>query len=180
MLGFSLLMLVDVSYRLWERQDARGSNSDFEVRMQSHMKESGAAMNIAVKRSTPITVASFLFLLFGLGFAIAIPLNLTYIIYRGSGPVYPVIGGVMDSTTLIWVTWGLNGVIVLGIFQVALAAIGVAAGFLLWRSSKKGGRLGIVLVPFDLFFALGFGIPILYVVAPLKALLLGMGWRSLR
>lgn len=137
-------------------------------------------MNTAVERSTPITVASFLFLLFGLGFAIAIPFNLAYIISRGSGPVYPVIGGVMDSTTLIWITWGPEGVIVLGIFQVVLAVIAVAAGLLLWRSSKKGGRLAIVLLPFDLLFALGFGIPILFVLAPLKALLLGVGWRSLR
>lgn len=137
-------------------------------------------MSTALKRGTPIAVASFLFLLFGSGFAIAIPFNLAYIISRGSGPVYPVIGGVMDSTTLIWTTWGSDGVIVLGIFQVVLAVIGVVAGLLLWRSSKKGGILGIVLLPFDLFFALGFGIPILFVLVPLKALLLGVGWRSLR
>ena len=143
------------------------------------MKEDRGSTKIAVKRSAPISIASFLFLFFGLGFAVAVPFNLAYIIHNGSGPIYPVIGGVMDSGTLIWVLWGLNGVIALGLVQVAVAVLEVVAGFWLWRSLKKGGKLGIVLLPFDLFFAVGFGIPILYVLAPLRAFLLASGWRRL-
>ncbi len=148
--------------------------------MKSVASSQGSPTIAAVKRTVPIAVASFLFLFFGLGIALAVPFNLAYIIQTGSGPVYPVIGGVMDSSTLIWMTWGQGAVIVLGVALTVTAVLGVVAGFFLWRSLLKGGIIGLILVPFDLFFAIGFGIPILYILGPVRGLLLVLGWRSLR
>ena len=115
-----------------------------------------------------------------LGLAVADPLILAYIIYYRSAPILPVIGSVMDGSTPIGVLGGLDAVIALGFVLVAVAVLEAVAGFWLSRSLKKGGKLGAVLAPLDLFFAFGFGIPILYVLAPLRTLLLVMGWKSLR
>lgn len=144
------------------------------------MKEDGAPPSMTAKRSASITVAAILFLLFGLGLAVADPLILAYIIYYRSAPILPVIGSVMDGSTPIGVLGGLDAVIALGFVLVAVAVLEAVAGFWLSRSLKKGGKLGAVLAPLDLFFAFGFGIPILYVLAPLRTLLLVMGWKSLR
>jgi hypothetical protein len=47
-------------------------------------------------------------------------------------------------------------------------------------SLRKGGKLGIAIQPFNLFFAYGFGIPALYVLAPTWLILISLGWKSLR
>jgi len=132
------------------------------------------------KRTTSVTIASLLFLLFRLGSAVADPLLFAYIAYYRTAPVLPLIGDVLDDNTPIGMLGGLNAVIVLGAVLVAVAVLDVVAGLWLWRSSKKGGRLGIALQPFNLFFAYGFGIPILYALVPLWLVLLYLGWKSLR
>jgi hypothetical protein len=75
---------------------------------------------------------------------------------------------------------GLNAVIALGIGLVVVSVFDAVAGLWLRRALKKGGKLGIVLQPFNLFFAYGFGIPGLYVLAPLWLILISVGWKSLR
>ena len=131
-------------------------------------------------RNQPIAIASILFIFLGLGIAAADPLILAYIAYYHTAPILPLIGNVLDDTTPIGMLLGLNGVIALGTVQVAASILAAVAGFWLWRSLMKGGRLGIALLPVDLFFAYGFGIPILYIVPPLRSILLATGWRTLR
>lgn len=132
------------------------------------------------KRSLVVTMASFLFLVFGLGSVLADPLLLAYVAYYHAAPVLPLIGDVLDDSTPIGMAGGLNAVIVLGIGLVAVSVLDVVAGLWLRNSRKKGGKLGIALQPINLFFAYGFGIPGLYVLAPLWSILLWLGWRSLR
>ena len=131
-------------------------------------------------RSRPIAVASILFVLLSLAIAIANPPLLAYIAYYRTAPILPLIGDVLDGTTPIGILLGLNGVIALGVVQIATSILAAVAGVWLWRSLIKGGKLGIALLPVDLFFAYGFGIPILYVVPPVRSVLLVAGWRSLR
>ncbi len=133
-----------------------------------------------MERSQPIAVASILFVFLGLGIAVANPPLLAYIAYYRTAPILPLIGDVLDGTTPIGMLLGLNGVIALGVIQIATSILAAVAGFWLWRSLIKGGKLGIALLPADLFFAYGFGIPILYIVPPLRSILLVAGWRSLR
>jgi hypothetical protein len=125
-------------------------------------------------------MASLLFLVFGSGSVLADPLLLAYVAYHRTAPVLPLIGNVLDDSTPIGMAGGLNTVIVLGIGLVAASALDVVAGLWLRRSLKKGGKLGITLQPINFFFAYGFGIPALYVLAPLWLILISLGWKSLR
>ncbi len=131
-------------------------------------------------RSQPITIASVLFLFFGLGSALADPILLAYIAYYRTAPILPLIGDVFDDSTPIGMFGGLNAVLALGAVLIVVSIFEVVAGFWLWRSLKKGGKLGLALQPMNFFFAVGFGIPILYVLSPLWLILLVSGWRSLR
>jgi hypothetical protein len=144
------------------------------------MKEGDASVNAGSERSQPITVASLLFVVFGLGMALADPPLLAYLAYYRTAPVLPLIGDVLDGSTPIGMLGGLDAVLALGVVLVATAILEVVAGWWLWKSLRRGGKLGIALVPLNLFFAVGFGIPILYVLAPLRTILLASGWKSLR
>ena len=125
-----------------------------------------------------ITVVSVVFLVFGLGFAVTTPLILAYIILNGSAPT---LFGIefLDGNSLIGKLWGLNAVIALGLALTAVAVLEAVAGFWLWQSMKKGGKLGIFLLIPNLFFAVGFGIPALYVVPPVTTVLLASKWKNL-
>jgi hypothetical protein len=131
------------------------------------------------KRSQPITIASILFLFLGIGIAAADPFIVAYISYYHTAPFF-LFTTFLDDNTPISMRLGLNGVIVLGIVNTATSVLGAVAGFWLWRSLKKGGKLGMALLPVDLFFAYGFNIPILWIVPPLRSVLLAAGWRTLR
>jgi hypothetical protein len=132
------------------------------------------------KRGTVLTLASLSLIIFGLGMVVADPILLAYVAYYRAAPVLPLIGDVLDGTTPIGIAGGLNAVLVLGVPLVAVSALDVLAGFWLWRSTKRGGKLGIAIQPLNLFFAYGFGIPGLFVLAPLWLLLIALGWKGLR
>jgi len=132
------------------------------------------------KRSLSVTIASYLFLVFGVGSVVADPLLLAYLAYYRVAPVLPLIGNVLDDSTPIGMAGGLNAVIVVGIGLVAVSVLDVVAGLWLMRSLKKGGTIGIAVQPFNLFFAYGLGIPGLYALAPTWVILLALGWKSLR
>ena len=132
------------------------------------------------KRGLTITVASLLFLVFGLASLVANSLLLVYVAYYRVAPILPLIGNVLDDSTPIGLAGGLDAVIALGICLVAVSVLDVVAGLWLRRSLKKGGKLGFALQPVNLFFAYGFGIPALYLLAPLWLILISLGWKSLR
>lgn len=73
----------------------------------------------------------------------------------------------------------MNAVIALSLALTAEGVLEAVAGFWLWRSLKKGGKLGIILQIPNLFFAVGFGILALYVVPPVTTFLLALGWENL-
>ena len=130
------------------------------------------------ERSKPIAVASILFVFLGLGTAAATPFVLAYIIRNGTGPTAFGIE-FLHGNTLIWNLWGFNAGLVLGLALGIVSALEAVAGFWLWRSLIKGGKLGIALLPVDIFFAYGFAIPILFIVPPVRSILLVAGWMSL-
>jgi hypothetical protein len=65
------------------------------------------------------------------------------------------------------------------LFQIA-NALEVLAGFWLWKSDRKGGRLGLMLLPVGLPFWILFQPPLSLVVGPLRAFALAIEWRTLR
>jgi hypothetical protein len=132
------------------------------------------------KRSIAVTIASFLFLFFGIGSTLADPVLLAYVAYYRTALVLPLIGSVLDGSTPIGMAGGLNAVIVLGFILVAVSVLEVVAGLWLRHSLRKGGKLGIIIQPFNVFFAYGFGIPALYELVPAWLILISLGWQSLR
>src|SRR5574340_516725 len=104
------------------------------------LKEGEASVNAASERSQPITLASLIFLVFGLGMAIADPPLLAYIAYYRSAPILPLIGDVLDGSTPIGMLGGLDAVLALGFVLVATAILEVVAGLWLWKSLRKGGK----------------------------------------
>lgn len=142
------------------------------------MKKSGASTN-TTSRSMSVTAVSVVFLVFGLGFAVSTPLILVYIILNGAAPTLFGIEFLEGPASLIGNLWGLNAVIALGLGLTAVAVLEVVAGFWLWQSMKKGGKLGIILLIPNLFFAVGFGIPALYVFPPVTTILVVLGWKNL-
>jgi uncharacterized membrane protein YidH (DUF202 family) len=137
-------------------------------------------LNESATRSGPITIASILFLFFGLGSSVADPILLAYVAYYRTAPILPLIGEVLDDTTPIGMFGGLNAVLVFGAVLIAVSILEVLTGIWLWRSLKRGGKLGLALQALNIFFAVGFGIPALFVLSPLWLILLASGWRTLR
>ncbi len=126
-----------------------------------------------------ITAASLLFLVPGLGFATVTPFILVYVMSHGSGPVAFGIE-FLDGGSRIGLLWGYSAVIALGLALTAVGVMEVVAGLWLMKSLRRGGRLAIALLPLDLFFAVGFGIPVLYVLPPVRTIILASGWKGLR
>ena len=126
-----------------------------------------------------ITITSVAFLVFGLGIAVTTPLILVYIIINGSAPT---LFGIefLDGNSLIGKLWGFDAVITLGLTLTAMGVVETVAGFWLWRSMKRGGKLAIILLIPNLFFAVGFGIPALYIVSPVTTVLIASKWKNLR
>lgn len=70
-------------------------------------------------------------------------------------------------------------VVLLGLFA-ALCAIELFAAVLLFQGERIGALLTISLLAFDIFFWLGFALPIPVINAVLRIGLLAIGWSSLR
>ena len=130
------------------------------------------------ERGKAITLSSVLFYLTGLVWAVAFPPFLAYLAYFRTAPT---LFGIQTpgETSRIGEILGLDGVIVLGIVFVAVMASEVLAGYWLWKSLRRGGQLGIATLPFEIFYAVGYGLPFFYLFTPLKLVLLVSGWKSL-
>jgi hypothetical protein len=61
--------------------------------------------------------------------------------------------------------------IALGWVFVVVCALDVLAGVWLWRGHRRGGTLGLAMTPFVLILAVGFALPFLLLVAPIRAAL---------
>jgi hypothetical protein len=59
-------------------------------------------------------------------------------------------------------------------------ALEMLTGYWVWRWRKRGGVLGLLLFPAGAIFWIGYALPIMVVIGPLRVLLLAWGWRTLR
>ena len=57
-------------------------------------------------------------------------------------------------------------------------ALEMLAGYWLWR--KRGAVLGLLLFPAGLVFWIGYALPIMVVIGPLRLLLIAWVWKTLR
>jgi len=134
-----------------------------------------AATTASHKRGGAITFAAILYCWFGLAFLISSLLIGIYTLRNGE---LPVIFGIkmlagpfserlgLDAVTAATVPWGVVNV------------LEMVAGYWLWKSRKHGGKLALVLFPAGMIFWIGYALPIMVVIGPLRVLLLVMGWKT--
>jgi hypothetical protein len=131
----------------------------------------------APHRSPAITAASIFFLVFGLGFLLA---NIPVIAYMMSNRSFPVVFGITLLGSSFTERLGMDFMIIASLLFQVVNALEVVAGIWLWKSDKRGGRLGLMLLPVGLAFWILFQLPLPLVVGPLRAIALAIGWKTLR
>lgn len=131
----------------------------------------------APHRSPTITAASIFFLVFGLGILVV---NVPVIAFMMSKRSFPVVFGIPLMGSSFTERLGMDFMIRASLLFQIVNALEVLAGFWLWKSDKKGGRLGLMLLPVGLAFWILFQLPLPLVVGPLRAMALAIGWKTLR
>lgn len=121
-------------------------------------------------------VAALLFIA-DVGFGIAMPITLAHLARTGELPMSPfgfrAFSGPFEQL-------GRGGFTALGWALVAVCALDVLAGVWLWQGKRRGVRLGLATTPFAFALGLGFALPFLLLLAPIRAALVLAGRQSLR
>lgn len=111
------------------------------------------------------------------GFGITMPVTLAHLARTGELPLSPwgfrAFSGPFELL-------GPDAFTGLGWALVAVCAADVLAGIWLWQGKRRGVRLGVATTPLALAFGLGFALPFLLLLAPVRAGLIFAGWRRLR
>jgi hypothetical protein len=122
-------------------------------------------------------VAAVLTWVYAAGFGIStIPVAI-YLAQRGTLPtffgLFEMYGGPWSSRfnhrTFVW--------LLIAFLIIAVAVAWVA--WLVWKGSRIGGILALVLLPVEAVFWIGFALPIPWVLGAVRAVLLVLAWRSL-
>jgi hypothetical protein len=136
-----------------------------------------ATTTASQKRGGAISLASILYAWFGLAFLISSlligisvqrngELPVVFGIEMLAGPLSQRLG--LDAALAATVPWGVVNV------------LEVLAGYWLWKSRKHGAKLALLLFPAGMIFWIGYALPIMVVIGPLRVFLLARGWKTLR
>jgi hypothetical protein len=123
-----------------------------------------------------VRIAALLFVA-DAGFGVAMPLTLAHLARTGELPMSP-FG--FRSFSGPFEQLGRDAFTVLGWALVAVCALDVLAGVWLWQGKRRGATLGLATTPFALAMGIGFALPFLLLLAPIRAGLVLAGRRSLR
>jgi hypothetical protein len=126
--------------------------------------------------SLPVRIAALLFIA-DAGFGIAMPFTVAHLERTGELPMTP-FG--FRSFSGPFEALGLEAFIALGWALVIVCALDVLAGVWLWQVKRRGARLGLATTPFALVLGIGFALPFLLLLAPIRAGLVLAGWQRLR
>ena len=102
------------------------------------MSASGVEM-AAPRRSPAITAASILYLVFGLGTAAS---EIPAIAYMVQNRTFPVVFGIPLMGSWFSERLGIDFTIRAAIVFTVVSALEALAGYWLWKSDRRGGRLG--------------------------------------
>jgi ABC-type antimicrobial peptide transport system permease subunit len=136
-----------------------------------------AATTASQRRSGAITLAAILYCWFGLAFLISSLLIVTSALRNGE---LPVMFGIEMLAGPFSERLGLGAALAATVLWGIVNVLEVLAGYWLWKSRKHGGKLGLLLFPAGLIFWIGYALPIMVVIGPLRVLLLARGWKTLR
>jgi len=118
-----------------------------------------------------------LFFIADAGFGIAMPITLAHLARTGELPMAP---WGFRSFSGPFEQLGPDAFAALGWALVVVCALDVLAGVWLWQGQRRGARLGLVMTPFAIALGVGYALPFLVLLAPIRAGLVLAGWRSLR
>lgn len=126
-------------------------------------------------------IASVLYVVPGLGFALAVAAILLYDERRHELPMTPfgwrLLSGPYEQIGTDTLT-GLGRV--LGGALIGVSLLDLVAGIWLRQGRRRGARLGLATTPISLLLGTLFVVPALWIVSPVRALLAIAGWRRLR
>ena len=136
-----------------------------------------ATTTASQRRSGAMTLAAILYCWFGLAFLVSSLLIAISALRNGELPVVlgiTMLGGPFSEH------FGLAAAIAATVPWGVVNALEMLAGYWLWKSRKWGGVLALVLFPAGVLFWIGYALPIMVVIGPLRVLLLATGWKTLR
>lgn len=111
------------------------------------------------------------------GFGIAMPLTLAHLARTGELPMSP-FG--FRSFSGPFEQLGRDAFVALGGLLIAVSALDLVAGVWVWQGKRRGARLGLATTPVALALGIGFALPFLLLLAPVRAGIVLNRWRSLR
>lgn len=124
----------------------------------------------------PLRIASLCFIA-SAGFGIFMPGTLAHLTRTGELPMSPfgfrAFSGPFEQL-------GRDGFTALGWALVAVSALDVLAGVWLWQGRRRGAQLGLAATPIALTLGIGFALPFLLLLVPIRAALVLTRWRNLR
>lgn len=124
-----------------------------------------------------IRAAAVLYLALGVGFGLGAVITLAYLSRYGELPMTPFgfrsLSGPFEQL-------GPGPFTALGWALVSVCVLDVVAGAMLWRGRRGGAWLGLATTPLALVLGAGFALPFFLLGAPISALLVLAGRRSLR
>lgn len=129
------------------------------------------------RRSGAITLSAILYGWFGFAFLVSSLLIGVSVLQRGR---LPAVFGIDMLAGPISERFGAYGAIMAALPWAVVNVLEMLAGRWLWRSRKRGGILALVLFPAGAIFWIGYALPIMAVIGPLRLLLVASGWKSLR
>jgi hypothetical protein len=78
-----------------------------------------------------------------------------------------------------WFRFGQDTFVVLLFAFLGVLLLAAWAAWLVWRGSRIGAVLSLVLLPLEAVFWLGFALPIPWLFGVARAALLALAWRSM-
>ena len=136
-----------------------------------------AATPASQRRTGAMTLAAILYCWFGLAFLVSSLLITIFALRNGE---LPVMFGIEMLSGPFSERLGLNAALAAAVPWSVVNVLELVAGYWLWKSRKHGGKLGLMLFPAGMIFWIGYALPIMVVVGPLRVLLLARGWKTLR
>jgi hypothetical protein len=127
--------------------------------------------------SRSLRAAAAIYYFSGIAFALS---NVAVMFFVGTQGRVPIVlgvdldgGGPFETLGSRWMT------LLIGLF-VVVCLLEVVAARWLSQSAKRGGFLGVAVLPAGAIFWFGFALPLPWLLGLAKAILLAVGWRRLR
>jgi len=139
--------------------------------MRSVPNEAGSQRRRPQRGQVPAGLVALLFIA-DAGFGVTTPFTLSHLARTGELPISPFgfrsLSGPFEQL-------GYDAFTALGWALVVVSALNVLAGIWLWQGHRRGARLGLVMTPLVLILGVGFALPALLLLAPIRALLVLRG-----